>query len=91
VCCNRQKLLSWRLKNFEICIKDENIEVDLKIKAETESWRSDTVHQFFDDEKMFLVPGWSPLLKGMLMLKSFTKVMIHQVKALVIMAIIRER
>lgn len=39
------------LKNYEIHFKDENIELDLKIEATTESWRADTGHQFFDDEK----------------------------------------
>lgn len=39
------------LKNYQIYIKDENIELDLLIKAETESWRADTGHQFFDEEK----------------------------------------
>jgi len=39
------------LKKYEIYIKDENIVLDLKITSQTESWRSGTGHQFFDDEK----------------------------------------
>lgn len=39
------------LKNYEIYIKDENIELNLTFKAEQESWRADTGHQFFSEDK----------------------------------------